>query len=151
MNYDLLGSVIFIIFAVLMAFQSIQLDIGRSGDPAPGFLPLCSSLCIGLLSLGQLVSQIRKVNKEKKIEFNLGPFWRKAFLLVVACFFYTSLLWDRLGYVISTGLWLVSILWIGEIRSWKKIGMIAIPLTIISYFLFERVAKLPLPKGVFGF
>ena len=96
-------------------------------------------------------NKMAKVNKEKKIEFNSGPFWRKAFLLMVACFFYTSLLWDRLGYVISTGLWLVSILWIGEIRSWKKIGVMTIPLTIISYFLFEKVAKLPLPKGVFGF
>jgi hypothetical protein len=151
MNCDFIATIFFIVFATTMAVQSTQYGLGRLGDPGPGFLPFFSSVCIGLLSFGELLSGIRKVKRQNKLEFKLGPSWQKAIYLMGVSFLYTSTLLNRLGYVVSTTLWLISILWIGDIRSWKTILLITGLVIIISYFLFEKMANLPLPKGVFGF
>ena len=151
MNHNLLPNVFFIIFAVLMGFQSTKYGLGKVGDPGPGFLPLFSSICIGLLSLGQLVSQFHKGEKDKSQRFKLGPLWQRAFYLMGLSFLFVIILWERLGFIISTTLWFISILWVGGIRSWKKILLIVISVITLSYLVFEKIAQLPLPKGLLGF
>lgn len=151
MGYDILAAIIFIIFAIVMTFQSIGLGLGTFNEPGPGFLPILSTLSIGTLSLIYLVSLILKDKTKKKFEFRLGPHFKKAFYLIVLSFIYVSILWDRLGYIISTTLWLVFILKIGGVQSWKKSLIIAIVIVIPSYLLLEKVGRCILPKGVFGF
>ena len=151
MNYDLLATAIFIIFGAVMAFQSIHFGLGRVGDPGPGFLPFVSSVCIGFLSLGHLISQIRKRGKEKKLEFHFGPSWKKAFFLMAISFLYVGVLWDRLGYLLSTTLWLASIFRIGGFKSWKKNLVMTVVIVLTSYLLFEKIGQCYLPKGILRF
>jgi putative tricarboxylic transport membrane protein len=151
MNYDILATIIFIIFATVMAFQSIKLGLGTFHDPGPGFLPIFSTLIIGILALIHLVCQVRRGTTNKKLEFKLGPHWQKAFYLMVLSFIYVLILWDRLGYIIGTTLWLVVIFRIGGIHSWKKNLIATITTVMISYLLLEKVANCFLPKGIFGF
>ena len=46
MNYDILGSIIFIIFATVIIFLSIRLGLGEVNDPGPGFFPILSTLSL---------------------------------------------------------------------------------------------------------
>lgn len=151
MNCDILASLIFVIFSILVAFQSTWYGLGRFGDPGAGFFPLFSSICIGILSLGNLVLQLRRSGTQKRVEFRMGPFWQKAFYLIGFSFLYVSILWDRLGYIIGTTLWLVIIFRVGGVKSWKKSLAITIAIVITSYLLFEKLGDCNLPRGLFAF
>ena len=151
MNYDVLGAIVFIIFAIVMIFQSIALEFGAFNEPGPGFLPIFSALTIGILSLIYLISLVLKGRAKKKLEFKLGPHWQKALFLIVFSFIYVSILWNRLGYIISTIVWLVLIFKIGGIQSWKRNLIITIVIVMTSYLLFEKVGNCFLPKGIFSF
>lgn len=151
MSYDIFVTIIFFFFAVVMALQSIRLGLGEVNDPGSGFLPTFSSLSIAILSLLYLGSQIFKDKKKKKLLFELGPHWKRALYLTVLSFLYVLVLWDKLGYIISTTLWLVFVFWLAGVKPWTKTLMIAIAVVIASYFLFGKVAKCFLPRGILGF
>lgn len=151
MNYDILGSIIFIIFATVIIFLSIGLGLGTINEPGPGFLPILSTLVLGILSLIYLISQVLKGRTRKKLKFKLGSHWQKGFYLMVSSFIYVAILWDRLGYIISTALWLVFILKIGGVQSWKKNLIVTIVIVITSYLLLAKVGRCFLPRGIFGF
>lgn len=151
MNWDILASIIFAIFSILMALQSTGYGLGKFGDPGAGFFPFFSSICIGILSLANLASQLRRSGTQKNLELRMGPFWQKAFYSIGFSLLYVSILWDRLGYIISTTLWLVIIFRVGGIKSWKKNLTITIVIAITSYLLFEKLGDCNLPKGLFAF
>ncbi len=151
MNHEIFSAIIFIIFAAVMTFESIKLGLGTIHDPGPGFLPIFSTLVIGMLSSIHLVSQVRKNKTHKKLEFKLGTHWAKAFYSIALSFLYVLFLWDKLGYIIGSTLWLVIIFRIGGVRSWKK-NLIFTGITVMtSYLMLEKVAMCSLPKGIFGF
>lgn len=151
MNYDVLAAIIFIIFAALMTFESIKLGLGTINDPGPGFLPFFSILMLGILSLIHLFSQVRKSKTHRGLEFKLGPYWVKALSSIAFSFFYVLFLWNKLGYIVGSTLWLVAMFRIGGVQSWKKSLLITIITIITSYFLLQKLAKTSLPKGIFGF
>ncbi len=151
MNHDILAAIVLIIFAAAMTFQSIQLGLGTLNDPGPGFLPIFSTLCIAVLSATYLVSQIVNRKSKKNLFFKLGPSWPKSLYLILLSFIYVAFLWDRLGYILGTTLWLVAIFKIGGIQSWKKIFITSVITVTVSYLLLEKVAKCVLPKGLLSF
>jgi putative tricarboxylic transport membrane protein len=151
MNYNLLVSFFFIMFAIAMTLQSIDLGLGTPTEQGPGFFPLLSALSIGILSLVYLVSQLLKGKTAKKLQIKLGPHWQKAFCILALSFIYVSILWNRLGYIISTMLWLFFVLKLGGFRSWKNTLIITAAIVITSYLLFQKVGKSFLPEGLFGF
>lgn len=151
MSHDIIATIIFVIFSIVMTFQSIRLGVGISHQPGPGFLPIFSTICMGILSIMILISQVLKYGTKKELGLKLGPYWQRGFYIMAISFFYVSILWNRLGYIISTTLWLVFVFKIGGIRSWKKSLIIAIAAVIISYLLFGKLGKCFLPRGIFGF
>ena len=151
MVIDLITTIIFMIFAFVMTVQSVRLGLGNWEEPGPGFFPAFTTIVIGTLSLVHLISQVRRSRTKEKTEFNLEPQWVKVFGLMLITFLYILFLWDKLGYLIGTTIWLVFVFKLGNIRSWKKCLIFSIGFVIISYFLFEKVGKCFLPKGILGF
>jgi len=151
MVIDLITTIIFVSFAFVMTVQSVKLGLGTWEEPGPGFFPAFTTIVIGTLSLVHLISQVRRSRTKEKTEFDLGPQWVKVFGLMVITFLYIQFLWDKLGYLISTTIWLVFVFKLGNIQSWKKCLIISVGIVIISYILFVKVGQCFLPKGILGF
>ena len=147
---DLVPSILWIILAVLVAFQSIRLNVGRVDNPGPGFLPFCCSVVLGILASVLLVSQVYKKKKEQSIMggFKLGQLWMKAVFFLSGSFIYIIIIWERIGYLIGTPFFLFFLLKFVGSQSFKRSAIISIISTIVSYLVFETWLQCMLPKGL---
>jgi len=148
---DAIVFMVFILFSGIMSRESIKLGAGTPTEPGPGFLPLLSTITIGILSLVGLIFKIRNHQQDKPIEFLFGPHWQKVFWLLVVSFLYIGLLWDRLGFIASSFLWLILVFRIGGLHSWTKNILLSMIMVLTSYFIFGKIGGSLLPVGILGF
>jgi len=148
---DVIVCFIWILMAAFVAFQSIRLGLGQWVDPGSGFLPFCLSIVLGLLAFILLISRVfkRKENHQTKNEaFRVGPQWKKALYLMVGSLIYVTILWETLGYLISTAIFLFFLLkFVGSQSSVRSV-IISIVATVISYLIFQTWLQCMLPKGL---
>jgi hypothetical protein len=145
-DYNFFSALFFIIFAILIGIQSIKIGLGTINEPGPGFLPMFSAAAIGVLACILLTMKI-----SEKSEWKLGQHWKRAFWIMVVSFIYGAILWTKLGYIVGTFIWLIAVLRIAGIQSLKKNLLITGVVVVFSYILFEKIGKVILPKGIFGF
>lgn len=152
MGHDIIGSIFFIVFAMVMSFEAFRLGLGTFHRPGPGFIPLLTALSIAVLSSIYLISQrIRKDKRKKAMNIVPGPYWLRSFYIAAFSLIYMIFLWNKLGFIISTTLWLGFCFWLGGVKSWKKSLIVAMGIAILSYFLLEKVTHSFLPKGILKF
>jgi ABC-type xylose transport system permease subunit len=146
---DLVPSVLWIILAGLVAFQSIRFNVGRVDNPGPGFLPFCSSVVLGVLAFVLLVSQVYKKKEQRTMGgFKLGQLWMKAVFFLIGSFIYIIIIWEKIGYLIGTPFFLFFLLKFVGSQSFKRSTIISVISTIVSYLVFETWLCCMLPKGL---
>lgn len=146
-DHDRIAIVLFILFACVMSWQSLELGFGSLYRPGPGLFPFFSALGIGILSLTYLI--LKTFGRSRSaLRLRLGPHWRKAFYLMIITFLYILVFWNPLGYLISTFIWLWAVFWIAGMRSWKKNIAVPMAITIVSYFFLVKVVHCYLPMGI---
>jgi putative tricarboxylic transport membrane protein len=116
---------------------------------SPAFLPVVLGVALSLVGLG-LVIQAFRIRSVQQAQ--VGPaFSRHAFLRValaaVLLVVYT-LLFPRLGFVVTSGLFMGIFIYIFGLRSIFKIGlsMVLVPLGV--WLFFEKLFRIPLPHGL---
>lgn len=149
-DHDFIGIIFLILFALVMIWQSLRLELGTFRRPGSGLFPLFTALTIGILCLTYLCWKML-TGSGVPLRLKLGPNWRKALCVIIVSILYVAIFWNTLGYILSTSLWLFILFRIGDLRSWKKSILIPIVIAISSYFLLEKVVFCNLPAGMFGF
>jgi hypothetical protein len=76
--------------------------------------------------------------------------WRHAVAILGTCVF-AALALDRVGYRITMGLVLVFLVGVVERRGVLAATVFATAMAAGSFFLFDAVLRVPLPRGPFGF
>ena len=118
--------------------------MGRVKHPGPGFLPFGLAICLIALSLG-LIFKNRKGNTSST------PFWpRRAWfrpLLGVTSFIFYALVIQRLGFLLSTLLFLIIWMRLIERVRWRTLIGISIGTTAGLYFIFVFFLDVPVPMG----
>ncbi len=118
--------------------------MGQVRHPGPGFLPFGLALCLIALSLALII-------KSWKSNSPPAPFWPKRtwlrpFLGVVIFIFY-ALVIQRLGFILSTLLFLIIWMKLIERVRWRTLIGISIGTTGALYFIFVFFLEVPLPMG----
>jgi putative tricarboxylic transport membrane protein len=126
-------------------YSLTELKLGTITQPGPGFMPFIGGVGITLLSAFWILSNIKKI----KIT---GPLWQKGelknpLLAVIIIIAYTALI-DRLGYILSTLMFLVAWQFAIEREKWLKTSIIAIVGTAVMYLLFAFLLEVQLPEGI---
>jgi len=70
-------------------------------------------------------------------------------LLVFFITFVYAILFNKIGFFISTSLYLVIIMVLLGAKKWRQILSVTIILQLIIYFLFVKQLNIPFPKGMF--
>lgn len=151
MDPDTLVAGVFVMFAGMMVFQSVEIGLGTFHEPGPGFMPALSTVALGTLSLVYMILRILKRQSERRFEFRLGTNWLAAFHITIITFIYVVIALDKLGYLISTALWLVVIFRIAGVRSWIRNVLFSLITVMTSYFILAKMAHCILPGGIFSF
>jgi putative tricarboxylic transport membrane protein len=139
----------FILLGVAVIFYSFNaLSLGTVKEPGPGFFPFISGVCVVVFSIVWILGLKKEAAEEDKPFWEKGQWVRPLYAILITCV-YAGVM-DRLGYVLSTLLFIIAWQLFIEGGKWKKIVIISIVGTIVMYILFQYLLSVPLPEGLFS-
>jgi len=121
--------------------------VGQGLSENPAYYPRILALLLALMSCGILIGALRKrqvvtmkVNRELLV--NIGKFLGILILYIVIL--------KSVGFILSTTVFSFSMIWfLGSTR--KQAAIYALPISLVVYFVFSYLLKVPLPKGFLSF
>ncbi len=148
-NKEFIGGAFWLLIALVIIWQALDLKLGNYRTPGPGFIPLGVGLGMAALSLvvmaratlfasGPGLPVKASTNAFKKLGLVMGA------MLLYALFF------QFLGFPLTTFLLLLLLFKGGDPRVWVKPILLAGAATVFAYFLFSVLLSCELPRGILG-
>jgi putative tricarboxylic transport membrane protein len=133
------------IFALFVLWQSRTLPLGSLANPGPAYMPVALAT---LLFLGGLAITIlgRHAPPIRSLAFRE---WRHAVAIFAACAF-AALALERLGYRLTIFILLLFLLAAVERKRAVTAAIFAAAFAAGTYFLFDTLLRVQLPRGPFG-
>jgi hypothetical protein len=146
---DLLSGFFWTGTSVLVAVESLRIDVGTFHNPGPGFLPFCSAVIFGVLGFILIVTNTQKKRWERRVaDLWKQVEWKKVVWVVLSLFLY-SLLFSKIGYFLATfGVMTFLLRIMRRSRMWIPEIAGALIIALASYFLFRGLMGIQLPKGI---
>lgn len=145
-----------VLLALAVAYLAEALRLPRpryAVGPGPAFLPVLLAVALGLLALGLLgrafVGGPRAPAPGRGTPWLRGGGWRLV-VIVLALAAY-ALLFERLGFLLSTALFLGFLLAAVGQQRWPVVLAVALGTAALAHLLFVRLLAIPLPRGILGF
>ena len=133
------------IFALFVLWQSRTLPLGSLANPGPAYMPVALAT---LLFLGGLAIAI--LGRHAPPIGSLGfAEWRHAVAIFTACAF-AALALERLGYRLTILIVLLFLLAVVERKRPVTAAIFAAAFAAGTYFLFDTLLRVQLPRGPFG-
>jgi Tripartite tricarboxylate transporter TctB family len=123
-----------------------RLPLGTLANPGPAYMPIV--LAAALLLAGLLLALLGR----EPATLKAGDWreWRHTVAILGACAF-VALALERLGYRVTMALACAFLLGVVERKPLVATILIAVGLAGGTYFLFDTVLRVQLPRGPFGF
>jgi putative tricarboxylic transport membrane protein len=142
---DRIGGSALCLLALFVMWESRTLPLGTWRQPGPGYFPVL--LAALLLILGALVWAMGGGAAHVA-----GVGWGEArhalVILAVSAFICFGL--ERLGYRLTMLAALLFLVWLVERKNLLAAAAFAFALSFGSYYLFDTLLRVPLPRGLFG-
>ncbi len=141
-------SVIFwLIIGASVTLGSINLGIGQVSNPGAGFMCFYSALLLIFLSLLFAITEIRKrgLQSSPPLSMHLSKNLIISFCSLVGFVLFLK----TLGYLISTGLFVFVLFKTTSPKKWLGSVLLAIGVSLATYFLFSVLLECNFPKGIF--
>ncbi len=144
---DQTSALFFIGLSLFVCQQSTTIGLGTLRKPGPGLLAFGTGVGIGLLSLGLLIQSLTSKAKEMGLAHGEKMIYRVKFLLICVSLFAYTIIINWLGFVFSTFLFVLFLLYAIESERWWRRVLKAVLITIGNYLIFVVWLGLSLPKG----
>ncbi len=154
MNLSKMASIFFLLAGLIYLIMVYQLPAASIGNPnAPKIFPgMLSVLMVGL-AITVLVQEARAItgdNQTVSAGTGLDLENVRQIGLTIVCAIIYALLFDRLGYVIATIIFLEGVLSIfNGYKNWKQNTLVAVIFSIVVYVLFFKILNVYLPPFPF--
>ena len=148
---EIIAGVVIFLFGAVTTFLSLSMPIGTFRKSGTGMFPLILGILLMFLSglfLLRLFLKTRAI-PEKSSAGGI-PASSKQLLLFFGTMVLVTLLFNRLGYPLSSFLLMLALLRILGVKRWKINLPISFVAAAVCYFLFVQWLKIPLPKGWIG-
>ena len=125
------------------------LPFGTMRVPQTAFFPQTLAVLLGIMSLILLARALagrEALGGGEKIETQ-GWIRIAVTLMTLAGF---ALALERLGFLLTTFLLMISLLRAIEAQKWRKVVVVALATALISYAIFSLLLGVPLPAGLLG-
>lgn len=147
LNNDRLSGLIVLFSSLVLFFFIIPAGVEtNAGCPAaglsPAFMPKLIALIMGFLSFLMVIKSGTKESLSRQRMFS------RNMLVTVLIFILYIILVPRLGYLVSSIIFLPVILVFFGTRSWVIILPLSIILPVLLYWFFSRVMFVMLPEGL---
>jgi len=147
-------SISFLIFSGIYLAASLSLPVGKVGKPGPGMIPVGIGIILTFLCLLHVI-EVFFFEKNRSVQKEEGGVLTRADVLrvigVVCVLIVYMIFFQVLGYTLSTIVLMAAILRLLQMHGWLRIGLISILTSGCSYYIFDRLLDVPLPKGIIPF
>ena len=118
--------------------------LGTLGNPGPAFAPVVLAVLVFTFGVALV---LKAPSGTALVDWN-G--WRHALVILVVCTLATLVL-DRLGYRLTIGLMLLCL--VGGVERQRPVFAVvfAAGLALATFYLFDTLLRVPLPRGPFDF
>jgi putative tricarboxylic transport membrane protein len=147
MRIDRISGVTLAVVAVVVLEETwrLRLPLGTLANPGPGYVPVL--LALGVLIAGVLLATLSR-SSATLAEAGWNE-WRHSVAIVAVCAF-AALGLERLGYRLTMGLVCAILLGVVERKRLLTTALVAVALAAGTYFLFDTLLRVPLPRGPLG-
>ncbi|MGH2356993.1 MAG: tripartite tricarboxylate transporter TctB family protein [Candidatus Limnocylindria bacterium] len=145
MTTDRVAGVALAIFSLYVLWESRRLPLGSLQNPGPAYMPVVLALFLAAAAAvialqGGAARRLRGVGWVE---------WRHALAIFAVCVF-AALALERLGYRLTVGLAIVFLVGVVERKPPVLTLAFAVALAASTYFLFDTLLRVQLPRGPFG-
>jgi putative tricarboxylic transport membrane protein len=132
------------LFSSVAFYEAGKLPFGRLSAPGAGFFPKVLAAMLALVSFMGLLSTFGTNDLSTGSDLRLR--WSKILLAVIMLLAFAALL-ESAGYLVTTFLFVLSLLRVVERKSWMQAGIVALSASSVSYIIFGLLLGTPLPAG----
>lgn len=145
MTIDRISGIVLLVLAGYIAFETRVLPFGTHKVPGPAYLPLFLASILGILGILLIVVK----EKSSALRSLKWPEGLHAAAIVGCCFFATFFI-EVLGYRVTMIIVLGFLFGVVErMKIWWALGL-TLGLTLGSYWVFNDLLMVILPRGGFG-
>jgi len=151
---DFLSGLFLFGLGLFLVFRSNRLSVWSSG-PDAGFLPFVLAIIIMGLSLLVIIKAFRLAiltrgrKKDETLEKqgkDVVNFFKVLSYIMLMLFY--GILLERVGFLITSSLFLFLMLKFTEKQNWKTTLLVGLTSIIISFLFFKHILGIPLPTGL---
>lgn len=145
---ELAAAIVLVVFSCWMLWSALQMPLGTGASPGPGTVPAALGALLLATSLGLVIRAVRLAGApaDTRIAIGHSHIW-----LVLGALILVGFLFEPLGYILTMGLFLTTLLRRFSGRGWLRAAATAIVITLVSYFFFHRLLGVNLPLGLLRF
>jgi hypothetical protein len=146
MTIDRVSGSALVLLGLFVVWERRVLPLGTHTQPGPGYFPLLLSLLLILLG-ALLVFQGGAAPALGALAWPEAPHA----LAILACSAFTTFFLEQVGYRISMIIVLGFLLGVLErLRLWL-VALLTLGLSLGTFWLFDSLLRVPLPRGAWGF
>ena len=142
---DQVSGLLLLALALYLAWMNRAYPIGTLSEPGPGYVPLLLAVFMGAMGLLVALSG-GKSTALAALEWTEA---KRAIALLVACGVAAYAL-ERLGYRITMAALLVFFLGVMERRNPMMVVLAGVGFSLITYYVFATLLRVPLPFSPWG-
>jgi putative tricarboxylic transport membrane protein len=146
MTTDRASGSVLLMLALGIAWESRRLPLGTHHGPGPGYFPLLLAAALAVLALVVLVRG-RAAAPLGSLDWGEAP----QAVAVMATAAFAALALERLGYRLTVLVALIFLLGAVERRRLWVVGLVAGVMALGSFWVFDSLLRVPLPRGPLGF
>jgi len=135
--------------ALAALLEAGKLPFGAFNSPQPGFFPLILAIFLGFFSIVLLAQEIAQTDGETGALVGGVALWKRISLAIGALVAF-GVLFETLGYLLSTFLFIAFLLRAVERQKWWLVVVVAFCTSLVTYLLFGLLLNTPLPAGILG-
>jgi hypothetical protein len=133
--------------ALATLFEARKLPFGGLSSPQAGFFPLILAILLAVFSLPVLSQAVKDDNANRFVERARNL---RGIGLALAALLAFALLFERLGYMVSSFLFIAFLLRAVERQKWWLVVAVAFSTSLVSYLIFGWLLGMSLPAGILG-
>ncbi len=146
MTVDRLSGIALVLLGLVVAWERRVLPLGTHHRPGPGYFPLLMGLLLIILGT-LLLLQGKSSPRFRSIVWAEAPHA----IAILACSVFVTLFLERIGYRIAMVLCLAFLFGVMErLRPWLALAL-TLGLSLGTFWLFDTLLRVPLPRGAWGF
>jgi hypothetical protein len=145
---EIIGGIVLLLFGLVTVILSLRMPLGTFRMAGTGLFPLFLGILLMLLSGLFLLRLFLKTRRmPEKSSSGEIPGSSNQLVLFFGTMVLVTLLFNRLGYPLSSFLLMVALLRVLGVKRWTLTLPLSFATAVVCYFLFVQWLKIPLPKG----